>query len=395
MTPIPLIVVPPGDGKVNATALDGAFRSIVAQTNAVIEALNVALTARTTLADRSVRARHLGGELRGMLADMAARVASIRRTLLPGVTVQPVVNETAAPSEVPGRFLFESDYTDNHTLFQLGGDPIRTYRLRFRIRSAIARCLFSPSFVRVRGLARTYVGSNIVLADSGTNFAADVAPMLLNTTRVPLVMVSGEVHRIVAVLAGPDRIVVDSPFVTSLANGPVDVSFVVGTYMRNTHAFQTELAAIAAGGAPLGDGVWRFPPGTMAPLGGADFAWLSTANEDILLNGRMFDPLAGLVDQQLPLPQDVTFDLYVPGDASLSLHCESSDARAAFMVEGDYPVDDDPRFPAAYRFPRAQFAQLDLVSIEPIVEPADGILTESGIPIQGESPQATLLPEQP
>lgn len=395
MTPLPPIIIPTGDGRVNATALDGVMKLIVDRINATISALNVALADRTQLVDRSVRARNLSAELRGAVADLAARVAAIRATLTPGVAVQPIVEPvTATPAETLGKFRFTCPTTDISQPFTLDGDPLRTYRLRFRARSCCARTLFSPSYVQVRGLARTYVGSTVVLADSGTNFAADVAPMLLDTGRVPMVLASGETRRIVGVLAGPDRIIVDQPFTTSLANAPVSVNFAVGTYMRDTYAFRTMAAVLAAGGVPQGDHIIAFPKGTMQPLGNTDFVWVETPTSDILLTAALYDPLAGIIDQQLARALDESFDVLVPGNATLMLHSESSIEQGAFYVESDYPADDDPRFPAAYRFPRAQFVQLDLTAIEHIVLPDDdAILAETGVPLDSEAPQAQLTPE--
>ncbi len=393
MTPLPPIVIPPGDGRVNATALDAQVQQMAAAINAVIARLNVAFAERTQLADRSIDARHFSAELRGALADMAARVAEIRRGLKPTSAVPLVVNPTATPAETPGQYRFSSTVATTHTTFQLEGSSERRYRLRFRARLAAARTLFSPSPVAIRGLVRTNVGSNVITANSGTNFTEDVAPMLLDTERVPLAFASGEVHRIVAVLTAPDRIVTDRPFSTSYANQPMSVNFAAGAYMRSTYAFQTLAAIIAAGGMPLAPGIVSFPPNGAAPLAGTDFAWISTAEQDILLTAGLYAPAAGLIDQQLPEARDQTFDIFLPGNGSLTLHNESGGGVAAFLASGDYPDDDDPRFPAVYRFPRGQFVQLDLVAIEPIVLPLDAILTESGIPIQGENPQASLTPE--
>jgi hypothetical protein len=393
MTPIPPIAVPAGDGRVNATALDGVVRLLTAKVNEVIAALGVAMEARTRLRDGSVDARAFSAEMRGMLTDLAARIGEIRRGIKPDSAIPAVVNPTAIPAETPGLFRFSSQVATTHTTFRMDGDAQRIYRLRFRARFAASRTLFSASPCAIRGLANTLVGSDTVVAASGTNFAEDVAPMLLDTERVPLVFASGEIHRIVAVLAGPDRIVTDRPFVTSYANQPLSVNFAVGTYMRTTHAFQSMSAVIAAGGVPLAPGIVSFPPGEMAPLGGTDFVWVSTAQEDILLTAGLFNPLAGLVDQQLPEARDQTFDIFLPGNGSLTLHNESGGGEAAFLANSDYPADDDPRFPAAYRLLRGQFVQLDLVAIEPIVLPLDAILTESGFPVQGESPQASITPE--
>lgn len=91
--------------------------------------------------------------------------------------------------------------------------------------------------------------------------------------------------------------------------------------------------------------------------------------------------------------RDFLYEVIVRGGATVTFRSRCVDGSSVFSAKSDYPADDDPRFPALFRFPVGQTAQVDIVSIEPIVPDDSPLLTEAGFPIKAEAPESAIYPE--
>jgi hypothetical protein len=87
--------------------------------------------------------------------------------------------------------------------------------------------------------------------------------------------------------------------------------------------------------------------------------------------------------------RDFIYEITVPGGTEITVENASVLIDGMFFADSNLPPDDDPRFPALYRWPAGQVAQVDILSIAPILE-GDEILTEASRPITGEAPSTAL-----
>lgn len=91
------------------------------------------------------------------------------------------------------------------------------------------------------------------------------------------------------------------------------------------------------------------------------------------------------------VPRDFIYEVVVYGGTTLELRgIAAADGTGQFCATANYPPDDDPRFPALYRFPAGQTAQIDLLAIVPWQDDPDAILTQAGFPITTEAPTEAL-----
>lgn len=91
--------------------------------------------------------------------------------------------------------------------------------------------------------------------------------------------------------------------------------------------------------------------------------------------------------------RDFLYEIIVRGGATVTFHSRCVDGSSVFSARSDYPADDDQRFPALFRFPVGQTAQVDIVSIEPTIPDDRPLLTEAGFPIKAEAPESAIYPE--
>lgn len=408
MTPAPAVTVPAGNGLVNARALDGQLRLIVAQVNALIAALGVARAEDQRLRNGSAKWRMVSEGLKGQIEAMVEQVAAIRATFLPDTLNYTLEGKTLYSFDdgTGDRVFLAGTYPGLYGIVKvpavIGGDEQVRYRVTFRIRSMSQRTYASEPWFAVRGTVAT-AGVNVT--GVGTVFTEDIiAPW-----RQPIyVRINGEVRQVVT-RPNNTTLTVDTPFSGSFPPGTtmeattLEIEFPGPLFAPNIH---TALPAGAQAQHPFAflmdaavESTW-YPEAQ--PFGipqGRDFLTVSIIRPNGVYRSiglLTFQPCVDAAPsqhEQRPASRDFIVSFDVNGEDEIQFASLNSDSYAVFYAKSDYPPNDDPRFPALYRFPAGQTAQIDLLSIEPINDPATAILTEAGFPIQGESPQAPLLTE--
>jgi hypothetical protein len=89
--------------------------------------------------------------------------------------------------------------------------------------------------------------------------------------------------------------------------------------------------------------------------------------------------------------RDFIYEIVVPGGTEVTIENASVLVDGTIYADSNLPPNNDPRFPALYRTPPGQIAQIDILAVYPVLpEDADVILTEAGLAITGEAPTSAL-----
>lgn len=410
MTPITPVTVPAGDGLVNARALDGQLRLIVAQVNALIAALGVARGQDNQLADGSLRWRMVSETFKGVVRDIAQLAAEIRRqykpldtcnTTFPGIIVSSPVSN---PS---GRVFSARSVQDQIVPITVpeidgaGGSPYaaRFYRIKARARITGQKPAYVKMWQAVRG-TMTLNGTTTVTG-VGSTFTDDIDTHYGGTFPAR-VRINGEIRNLVQ-RVNDTTLIVSAPFSFTGSGFTLETDGVRGSQSVTDPAsaiMQGILRAFPAGSLPQHPQVFSVVADddvhdivSIPRRESTEIVTQSPLRRYVLQWWMADDPNRGVIEfYMLPVTSDRMVEFIVEAGSSFSVrNTTDADASSVFCPQVDgWCADDDPRFPLQFRFPCPPCLQLDILSITPWQDPTDELLSEAGFPIQGELPEAAL-----
>ena len=402
--PLPTLTVPAGTGRINGKALDGWLRALVGRTNELVRFYNSTVLGNGKLKPKSVRPPAMGDNLKGYIQGMAYQIEAIRKTFGPGSMIDDLTGAnlhtypdppTSAPITIWAAPQPETELMATAPAV-LGGDSSILYRLRFRLRSTCQHTMFTPAWTTIRGTITATAGSTAVTG-AGTVFTDDCIAVLYPDRYRPgaQVQFNGERHQLAAIDSDGLMHLKDAALANFTGDCQVSVcNWNIG-YPTLDRFNDVALRAPPVGAIQYAQNVIGTPPGTITPFSGRDYLLLqkSSPSEEIALSFQAYTPpIANRDLEAYPAARDVIFETECYGGCILVLQSNNSDTAATFLADTSYPADDDPRFPALFRFRCGQMVQLDLLAIDPILPDVEAgyLQAESGAVLESEQPQEAL-----
>jgi hypothetical protein len=370
VAPLPALTVAPGNGRVNAAALDAQFRAVAAKINALIRALGVARGTANSLAPGSVPWRAFALTARRYLTELAQQLAALRRQALTPYTPWNATDfrdpfpyqrlATVPPAPLYFGFTPINPRTIRWPLV-IPGDPARLYRIKIRIRHYSERCNV--------GDASTRPAPPGGVGDPGNPELPSFQRGRVAAT-LPSGAINPDANKVYGTGLGWDGGSV-APFGITTQPVPLDVQFDITQGV--CHGQRAPLVVPAAGSGNL---------------------WIQCSNpfRSWVLNALYQTNTSGMAPNQAQQqslwtcrPLDTILDFTVQGGSEMEVIASNIGGVYTFTALTDGPADDDPRFPYLAKYRAGAKFQWDVLVFRPYGLYPDRLSTEYDAALQTEA----------